>query len=145
MCAFYVINHNLFLLLKDPGIGSNQTLIKEAKANSPEYEVYEDAVFKAVLVRNANDSGPLVGKVRQFYNGWFPLNYFLNKNIRIKMNVVLYLYKSVGRKNTVSLIPGFGMLPFHGIAMSSHRMKPSWLKYLNTLTSFYNLHYVLIK
>ena len=69
MCTFYAINHNLFLLLKDPGIGSNQTLIKEAKANSPEYEVYEDAVFKAVLVRNANDSGPLVGKVRQFFNG----------------------------------------------------------------------------
>ncbi|KAK3096024.1 hypothetical protein FSP39_022064 [Pinctada imbricata] len=52
-----------FVVILDPGIGSNQTLIKEAKSNSPGYEVYEDASFKGVLIRNPNNSGPLVGKV----------------------------------------------------------------------------------
>lgn len=49
-------------LLQDSGIGANKTLYAEARSNSPGYSMYDDAVQRDVLVKNATGD-ILIGKV----------------------------------------------------------------------------------
>ncbi|KAK3095309.1 hypothetical protein FSP39_013062 [Pinctada imbricata] len=52
-----------FIVILDPGIGSDPQIIPGAIQNSPSYNVYTDGINKGVLVKNADNDNPLVGKV----------------------------------------------------------------------------------
>nr|KAG5697586.1 hypothetical protein BaRGS_019807 [Batillaria attramentaria] len=55
-------NHQHFVVIVDPGIGSNATLIEEAKQNSPGYNMYQDGEDAGIFVKQANGS-TLIGEV----------------------------------------------------------------------------------
>ena len=57
----------MHFIFKDPGIGSDPQIIPGAKRNSPNYSVYQDGVDRGVLVKSANGTEPLVGRVRYSY------------------------------------------------------------------------------
>lgn len=55
-------HHQHFVIIVDPGIGTNQTLIEGARNNSPGYEIFQDGQTADIFVKDHNGS-TLIGKV----------------------------------------------------------------------------------
>ncbi|KAK6195135.1 hypothetical protein SNE40_000621 [Patella caerulea] len=55
-------NNMKFVVILDPGIGANRTIINEAAVNSPGYNMFDDGVQQDVFIKNASDN-VLIAKV----------------------------------------------------------------------------------
>ncbi|ESO98986.1 hypothetical protein LOTGIDRAFT_231303 [Lottia gigantea] len=47
-------NNQYFIVIVDPAVGSDPQLIKEAKINSPGYDMYDDGVRQDIFIKNAS-------------------------------------------------------------------------------------------